>query len=136
MALRSTEVLPLESVTSTADFKRAVYFIQIPKRFAWEAVLVPEFWRNITMLKTNDLLELVAEDGSWDALARVVAADKGFAVLKVLNLWKAPVEAVQGEAGTVGFILGKGWTLFGTNSSPVATFLNEESRASCSQGIP
>jgi hypothetical protein len=125
-ALRSNEVLPLDHVTSSAEFSRTTYFIKVPPKFTFDNCLVPEFFRNISMLKPNDLLELVAEGGEFDALARVVSADKGFAVLRVLRLWKAPVEDIQGEAGSVVFILGKGWTLLGLDGTPVANFVSEE----------
>jgi hypothetical protein len=125
-ALRSNEVLPLDHVTSTAEYKRSIYHITVPRRFTWENVLVPEWFRNVTMLKTHDLLELEAEDGSFDALARVTSCDKGFAVLRVLRLWKAPVEEIQGEAGSIGFIVGRGWTMFDFDGNPIATFVSEE----------
>jgi hypothetical protein len=41
-------------------------------------------------------------------------------------LWKAPIEEIQGEAGSIGFIIGKGWNLFGIDGNPVATFAFEE----------
>lgn len=124
---KTNEVLPLDHVTSTAEYKRATYHVTIPRKFSFEAdCLQPEFWRNVSQLKAHDLLEIEAEDGSYDALCRVTSADRGFAVLRVLRLWKAPVEEIQGEAGSIGFIVGKGWTLFGIDSTPVATFVEED----------
>ena len=52
MTLKSTDVLPLDYITSTAEYKRAAYFVIIPKRFKFEQILIPEFWRHATMLKT------------------------------------------------------------------------------------
>jgi hypothetical protein len=126
MALKSTEVLPLDYVTSTAEFKRSIYHVVIPRKFNWQSVLSPEFWRNVTSLKAHDLIELEHEDGLFDCTVRVVNADRGYAVLRVLSEWHSKPEELRGEAASIGFILGKGWCLFGTDSEPIATFMTEE----------
>ena len=126
MALRSTDVLPLDHVTSTAEFKRSIYHVTIPRRFTWQNVLVPEFWRNVTALKAHDILEIEHEDGLFDCTARVVNADKGYAILRVLSEWHSKPEELRGEAASVGYVLGRGWVLFGTDSEPVANFMTEE----------
>jgi hypothetical protein len=55
-----------------------------------------------------------------------VSASSGFAVLRVLDTWFAPAESLQGDAASIGYILGKGWVLFGIDQEPVATFVTEE----------
>ena len=127
MALKSSDVLPLDHVTSTAEFKRAIYHVTIPRRFNWYNVLVPEFWRNVTMLNAHDLLELEHEDGLFDSLCRVVNADRGYTVLRVLTELHSKPEELRGEAASIGFILSKGWVLFGTDNEPLANFMDEES---------
>ena len=137
-ARTNTEVLPMGTIQGLAEYSRAAYFVVIPRKFSFDDCLDPSFWRHATILKPNDRLELVAEDGSWDADVRVTAASPGFAVLRVLREWRAPVDALQGEAGapTVGFVPQSGWVLFGADGAPIARFADEVSaRAALSDHV-
>ena len=124
-----TEVLPMGFIQGLAEYSRSQYFITIPSKFTIDDVFDPSFWRHANMLRPNDRLELVAEDGSWDLDARVVNASAGFAVLRLLRVWKAPTEALQGDVGepTVAFVPQSGWVLFGADGNPVARFADETS---------
>ncbi len=137
-ARSNTEVLQMGAIQGLAEYSRSVYFVTIPRKFTFEDVLDPSFWRHATILRPNDRLELVAEDGSWDADVRVTAASPGFAILRVLREWRAPVDALQGEAGepTVGFVPQSGWVLFGADGAPIARFADEVSaRAALSDHV-
>jgi hypothetical protein len=72
-------------------------------------------------------LSLRHEDGLFDSLCRVVNADRGYAVLRVLTECHSKPEELRGEAASIGFILSKGWVLFGTDNEPLANFMDEES---------
>jgi hypothetical protein len=130
MALKEIDVLPIDHINASADFARAHYHVVIPKRFSWEHCLLPEFYRHQTKLQPNDLLDLVAEDGSFDCTVRVTACSRGFAVLRVLREYHAPQEAVVGEVGraTIGFVPPlASWCLFDASGAPVAKFATEDS---------
>jgi hypothetical protein len=64
MALKNQDVLPVYFVHGDASFSRSVYHIEIPRKWSLENVLDHEFWRLQTRFKVNDILDLIAEDGS------------------------------------------------------------------------
>jgi hypothetical protein len=85
-------------------------------------VLDPEFCRLQTRFKVNDIIDLIAEDGSWDVTARVVQADRGgYLVLRLLRVWRADADAVQsgitGEAH-VELCPGQGWVAWPPSCLP------------------
>ena len=77
MALKNQDVLQADVIQGDASFFRQQYFLLVDRRFTLDQVLNPEWWRLQTKLRVNDEITLLAEDGSFDILARVVQADRG-----------------------------------------------------------
>ena len=140
MALKNTDVLPVDFVHGDASFARTIYHIEIPRKWSLENVLDPEFWRLQTRFKVNDILDLIAEDGTWDVTARVVQADRGgYLVLRLLRVWRADADAVQsdvtGEAH-VELVPNSGWVLFSGDGSPIARFSTQDSANAALANLP
>jgi hypothetical protein len=98
---KSDEVLPLDYLASPAEFHRQVWHVLIPKRFKWEDVTDPSFWVHQNRIQVNDILEIMAEDGSFEARARVLQTGPrggAFAVLRILSEFHAQKAAAQTEA--------------------------------------
>ncbi len=127
MALNHNECLRADFVQHDASFRRATYYVEIPAKFTFEHTQNPEFWKHQTKLKSGDILEIVSENGDFDCECRVVSADRGYAILRVLREWHAPVEA-QAEAGAahVAAVPGKGFVLFDANGMPMASFATKD----------
>ena len=103
-------------------------------------MLDPEFWRLQTRFKVNDILDLIAEDGTWDVTARVVQADRGgFLVLRLLRVWRADADAVQsdttGEAH-VELVPNSGWVLFSADGTALARFSTQDSANAALANLP
>jgi hypothetical protein len=102
-------------------------------------VLDPEFWRLQTRFKVNDILDLLAEDGSWDVTARVVQADPGgYLVLRLLRLWKADADAVHSDVAEahVELVPNFGWTVFAADGSAIARFSTKDSAEEALANLP
>jgi hypothetical protein len=133
---KSDDVLPLDYLATTAEYHRQVWHVLIPKRFGWNDVTDPAFWVHQNRIQVNDILEIMAEDGSFEARARVLQTGPrggGFAVLRILSEFHAPKAAAQTEAtgiATIGFSPVEGaWLLFGGDGTPRSKFASEESAA-------
>lgn len=56
-----------------SEVMRTTYFEVIPEGFTLDKVLTGDYWTHVRkMLRLYDLFELVAADGSFDALVRLV----------------------------------------------------------------
>lgn len=89
-----------EGALVRSDFKRTDYFIEVASGTPFSAVLAPDFYRHVARrLKVHDCLEVVAEDGSFDATVRVVEVNEQglYAKVRVLRLW-TPAETVDAPA--------------------------------------
>jgi hypothetical protein len=122
----------MDHIQGDASFHRQIYFIEVPRRFSFNEILNPEWFRGQTKLRVNDLLELVAEDGRFDVLARVVQADRGgYCVLRILREWYADTDAVQSgitdQGPHIALVPQHGWTLFDAVGQPIARFATEDS---------
>ena len=133
---KSDDVLPLDFVATPAEFHRQVWHVQIPKRFGWNDVTDPAFWVHQNRIQANDILEIMAEDGSFEARARVLLTGPrggGFAVLRILQEWHAPKTAAQTEAtgvATIGFSPIEGaWLLYAGDGQPRSKFASEDGAA-------
>lgn len=76
-------------LTMQAEYARRHAHVKVPHGIALEEVMAPSWWQHhVAMLKVNDRLEVVAEDGSFWVELGVV--DKGIGFIKMRLLWKAP----------------------------------------------
>jgi hypothetical protein len=73
---------------------RNVYFVTVPKGMTPEDVEDGKAWSHLHYaLKVNDMIEVVAEDGSFDGVVRVIArGDHGVSV-RIVNM------AIYADAG-------------------------------------
>jgi hypothetical protein len=74
------------------------------------------------------LVDVLGEAGDFDCSLRVLAAERGMVIFRVLRSWFSESEAVHGEVGEayVALIPGAGWTLFNSFGNPVARYGSED----------
>jgi hypothetical protein len=66
----------LPSRSTRAEYARAEHQVIIDRGVTLADVMHPDFWVHLTRkFKVNDLVEILAEDGSFEAELRVVAVD-------------------------------------------------------------
>lgn len=124
--LRSNQVTKAfhpELLHRRSEFVRNSYTIMVPPNYTLDDLLAPEAWLHATKLQRYDLIEVIAVDGSFDALLRVETVGSGFAVMRVLREWH-PVAAEAAEKSTggarVGFSPATRWRVFGLDGAEVA----------------
>ena len=70
-----------------------------PRGHALEDCLRPDYWRNVTREAGQqrvpnrhawNKIEILAEDGTWEAELRVLSVDHGLVHTRVLREWAAP----------------------------------------------
>ena len=129
MSLPNDRVLPVDFITADASFSRSVWHFQIPRKFSFEDCLNPEVWRHNNKLKANDLVDLVGEAGDFDCTCRVVSAERGFVIFRVLREFHADAEPARSELTGAHIALqpNQGWCLYAADGSPIARFGDEES---------
>lgn len=139
MALKSDQCLPMDYIQSEAGFHRSTFHVLVPRRFSFADTLNPEWWRYQTRIKEGDLVDLIGEAGDFDCTCRVVSADKGFVILRILREWFAANEPQQsnlvGEPH-IALVPNQGWTLFGADGSPIARFGDEDSAKKALAELP
>jgi hypothetical protein len=88
--------LPSLSLRHHADYSRSRYFVLAPFGVTMADLTRPPFWAHHTLrLKPLDLVEVVAEDGSFDVDLRVVDVQVGYVKMRALRVWSdADVAAV------------------------------------------
>jgi hypothetical protein len=128
MALKPNEVFPQDFISATAEYSRQAYHLTIPRKWSFQDCLNPEVWKFVTRLRAGDFVTVVSETGDFDCDLRVVSADRGFAVMRVLREWHAPKEAMKAKPGDArtGFVPGEGWMLFDASGEAIAKFATEE----------
>lgn len=122
------DVMPVRRSRLFAEHVRLTHFAEIPAGVSLETTLNPAFWQHyVSIMNKNDLVELVAEDGSFDALARVTDKATGFVKLRILRSWHdEEAAALPDETGAlepqelprlelVRRGSGKGWRILGIN---------------------
>lgn len=71
-----------------ADYIRSNYHVKAPFGATLEDVLRPTFWSfHVGLLKAGDLVDVVAEDNSFDVTLRVVDKAVGKVVMRELRRW-------------------------------------------------
>lgn len=69
-----------------ADYSRSCYFATIPAGVSLSAALSGDYWVHVfKSINVFDLFELVAEDGAFDVVARVVAKAPGMIKFRVIS---------------------------------------------------
>ena len=102
----------------------------------------PDFWRNVTkelgQQRVNgrhawNKIEILAEDGTWEAELRVLSVSAGLVHTRLLREWHAAVKPGRRPQVPDGYqiehIPNNGWRVLGPNGAPVATNLPVEDEA-------
>ena len=102
----------------------------------------PDYWRNVLrevgqqrIVGRNawNRIEILAEDGSWEAELRVISVADGLVSTRLLREWSEPVKpgrkASVPEGYTVEMVTGNGWRAVDPNGNVVASKLPVEDQA-------
>lgn len=128
---RNAKVIAPGVLNSEAHFKRRHWFVQVPTGLTLEDLMNPAAWKHATSFGQGDLVEVVADDGSFDAQLRVVASGQGFCVMRQLFAWKREDDAAFVDADeTAGIALGgtrflpdRGWVAFDGDGTELGEFV-------------
>jgi hypothetical protein len=78
--------IPNRAFTDAHAAKRD-YFVSVPVGFTVEDLLVPDAWRHLVYaLKISDRIEVVAEDGSFDGVLRVIAKGEHGVTVRIITM--------------------------------------------------
>lgn len=91
------------------------FFLKVPHGVTPQEVLDPasSFWANAWKRfegREGSTVDFLAEDGSWDAEARVLKVDDGKVHFRILRDWREPASDIEVPKGyRVEFIAEHGW---------------------------
>jgi hypothetical protein len=86
--------LPTIAMSQLAQYARSHWFVVVPAGVTFDKLLIPSFWaHHQSKFKVHDIVEVVSQDGSFDAELRVTDRDVGFAKMRVLRKWEKEADA-------------------------------------------
>lgn len=113
-----------------------------PRGHTLDDCIRPDYWRNVTREAGQqrvpnrhawNKIEILAEDGTWEAELRVLSVDHGLVHVRVVREWAAPAKPGRKpalpEGYTVEHILSNGWRTLDPHGTPIATNLPIEEDA-------
>lgn len=113
-----------------------------PSGHSLEMCQRPDYWRNVVKEAGQqrvfgrhawNRIEILAEDGTWEAELRVLSAADGLVHTRVIREWAAPAKPGRKPNIPDGYqiehIPGNGWRVLDTNGTPIATNLPVEDDA-------
>ena len=114
---RRIKPLPPSATQHSAEFRRRWWYISIPSGYSASDIENPALWQHATQFQENDIVECLAEDGSFDGWWRVLSVGAGFAVLRPIFVWqhggaRPVVDAGAGSLARVEYLPVGGWTTF------------------------
>ena len=113
MALKQSQLLPAELATQTAEYARRTWHWKIPAKWKFEDLLNPETYKLVgDKLSRGDIITVISELGDYDCDLRVVAADRGYCLIRPIRTWFAnavDVRDSEAKEARVQFIPGKGY---------------------------
>lgn len=102
----------------------------------------PDYWRNVVKEAGQqrivnrhawNKIEILAEDGSWEAELRVMSVSTGLVHTRLLREWKAPAKTGRRPNIPDGYeiehIPSNGWRVLEPNGDPISTNLPTEDDA-------
>lgn len=99
--------LPAARALKQADHARQRMFVSIPAGTLSTDILKPDYWAHHTAsVRPNDLIEAPCEDGSWDALLRVMFV--GRAEVRVSVIYCVEHDEVEGIESDIFEVKWKG----------------------------
>lgn len=82
------KLLSPTAMTNSADFVRTAYHVNVAPDVTLTDILTPKFWaHHVNRIKVNDIVDVLATDGSLDVQLRAVEKGVGFIVFRVLRQW-------------------------------------------------
>ena len=113
-----------------------------PPGITLEMVQRPDYWRNVIRevgqqrivgRHAFNRIEVLAQDGSWEAELRVMSAADGLATTRLLREWHAPTKPGRKPSLPEGYIVehiaNNGWRGLDPNGAIVAALLTTEDEA-------
>lgn len=127
---RKIKPLPPSAAQHSAEFRRRWWFVLIPSGYTASDVERPELWQHAVQFQENDVIECVAEDGSFDGWWRVLSVGTGFAVLRAIFVWQhggatPAVDAGAGSLARIEYSPADGWLSFGHDGGRIGSHENE-----------
>lgn len=134
MALKQSQLLPAELATQTAEYSRRTWHWKIPARWKFEDLLNPETYKLVgDKLSPGDIITCIGELGDYDADLRVVAADRGYCLVRPIRVWRSDAvsdDKPDNSEAEIEFIPGRGYLLLDEAGETVSRHLIEhEARA-------
>ena len=81
------------------EFIQKSYQATIPGQVSFEGAMEPDYWKHVAQsLRAGDVVELMAEDGSWEASCRVMYVMRG--EVKLSKRWFCQHEVQKFECDT------------------------------------
>ena len=139
MSLKSDQCLPLEYIQADASYHRQCWHVKVPRKFSFATdVKNPEWWRYNTLIKENDLVDLVGEAGDFDVTCRAVSVTKAQSFSAFCASGTRPKCSSPTQTGSahVALVLGQGWTVFDASGTPIARYGDEDSAKKALAELP
>lgn len=102
----------------------------------------PDYWRNVLrevgqqrIVGRNawNKIEILAEDGSWEAELRILSVADGLVQTRVIREWSQPAKPGRKPGAPEGYVIehipNNGWRVLDPNGQPVASKLSNEEDA-------
>lgn len=82
-----------------ADFLRTYHQVKVGPEITVQDVLRPGFWaHHAGVLRADDLIDILSEDGGLDMQVRVVGKGIGMVMVRPLRIWQDEARTVDGAA--------------------------------------
>jgi len=128
-AAKSTQVSSLPRFQLQRDFhlaqhKRRVHLAIVPENVTIDDVLKPGYWKNVAAkLAPFDIIEILAEDGTWEAELRVTRCEEQWAKVVVrhgpLQLETADKPETEASGYTLKWSGARKWRIIRDNDGAV-----------------
>ena len=131
-----TKAIHCKPIDFQQAHERRFYFLHIaPPGVTLAMVMEPEYWSAVggDISRTRfPMIEVIAEDGTWDALLRVTASDKDYAKTRIIWKWEetaANVTEALPRATRVEYVERNGWRALGPDNVVIAEKLATRAEA-------
>ncbi len=82
------KLLPATAMSRSADFKRTYHHVEVDPSVELSDILTPRFWaHHVARIQVNDIVDVLATDGSLDVQLRATEKGVGFVMFRVLRQW-------------------------------------------------
>jgi len=126
-ALKQSQLLPAELANQTAEFSRRTWQWKIPAKWKYEDLLNPEAFKLVgDKLSAGDVISVIGELGDYDCDLRVVAADRGYCLVRPIRTWFSNGVDARDEGAReakVQFVPGRGFLVMSETGEPISNHL-------------